>query len=661
MKKDFRETPLYREAETFYRSVRQPGLGVISDAAEISANSMHAFFAGSLVDTLQGIPPTRICVTELATGNTRVLTAGPNVDRSPKVSPDGHQLAFLSDRVQIGDFQLYLHDLASGTTIATPSVQGWVEYLQWSPNGQSVLLGVAGHGADTAGGQGAVTSKQVAGSAPSWMPTVVASNEKFRWRQLFIYDVGVKRHRRVDCENSNVWEAAWCGDEYIAAIVSPGPGEGLWYSAHLCLIEIATGATREILNPTNQIGWPAASPSGEHIAVVEATCSDRWIVAGELRLIEAGSGRTVNVNTRGVDITHIEWRSNQKILLAGHRGFETVVGLYDVKRSSYAETWCSAELSTSGQYAAVSGINETGDCVLVGESFVMAPEIAVIRNGRYETVRSLDVGYQDQARAVKSVERVSWTAPDGLPVQGWLLLPQGDKPHPLIMHVHGGPVWNWHPTWLGRAVRAPILMLIQHGYAAFLPNPRGSSGRGQGFAQLVMGDVGGADTFDYLSGLDHLVESGIADFNRLGVTGGSYGGFMTAWLITQDARFAAAVPVAPVTNHVTAHLISNIPDYVRMSLADTYNNPGGKYFERSPIMHAQKVKTPTLSVCGALDRCTPPEEATQFHSALLEHGVESVLLTYPEEGHGIRNWPATIDYMARLVGWFEEHMPASAE
>jgi dipeptidyl aminopeptidase/acylaminoacyl peptidase len=176
-----------------------------------------------------------------------------------------------------------------------------------------------------------------------------------------------------------------------------------------------------------------------------------------------------------------------------------------------------------------------------------------------------------------------------------------------------------------------------------------------------MGDVGGADTFDYLSGLDHLVESGIADFNRLGVTGGSYGGFMTAWLITQDARFAAAVPVAPVTNQVTAHLISNIPDYVRMSLADTYNNPGGKYFERSPIMHAQKVKTPTLSVCGALDRCTPPEEATQFHSALLEHGVESVLLTYPEEGHGIRNWPATIDYMARLVGWFEEHMPASAE
>ena len=128
------------------------------------------------------------------------------------------------------------------------------------------------------------------------------------------------------------------------------------------------------------------------------------------------------------------------------------------------------------------------------------------------------------------------------------------------------------------------------------------------------------------------MKQGIADPRRLGVTGVSYGGFMTSWLITQDSRFAAAVPVAPVTNQVTEHLIGNIPHFVTKFLADKYANPGGKYFERSPIMHVHKAKTPTLNICGARDRCTPPEEAVQFHNALLENGVNSALLTYPEEG-----------------------------
>jgi dipeptidyl aminopeptidase/acylaminoacyl peptidase len=203
-----------------------------------------------------------------------------------------------------------------------------------------------------------------------------------------------------------------------------------------------------------------------------------------------------------------------------------------------------------------------------------------------------------------------------------------------------------------------MLMLLRRGYAVFLPNPRGSAGRGREFAARVIGDMGGADTHDYLSGLDYLVERGLADPKRLGSIGVSYGGFMTSWLITQDTRFAAAVSVSPVTNHVTEHLISNIPHFVKHFLADAYTNPNGKYFSRSPVMHVHKARTPTLNICGALDRCTPPEEAIQFHNALLEHGVYSVLTTYPEEGHGVRKLPAAIDYAARVTDWFSRHMPA---
>jgi dipeptidyl aminopeptidase/acylaminoacyl peptidase len=662
VKKDIRATALYREAEALHQSLRQPGTGRIIDAADIRAapDRQHAVFAGTIVDSLKGTSPTRICEVDLVSGQIHVLTFGPNIDRLPKYSPDGRLVAFISDRRNPGDFQLYLLDPSSGAARPAPPVDGWVEYLHWSPDGRQILLGVAGNGADVAGGQGAVASKQITDDAPSWVPSVEAGDESYRWRRVWVYDLASDRTQLVGEADSNVWEAVWCTDTHFAAVVSTGPGEGLWYSARLNIVEVATGATREIYAPQDQLGWPTASRSGKHLVVVEAVCSDRWQVAGELRLIETISGKLERLDTQGVDITYTEWRSERQLLVAGHRGFEAVVGMYDISSRTFTEIWVSGDRTASGPYATVSGLDEAGDCVLVSESFVQAPEIGMIRSGVYHSVKSLDANYANHVKVIKAVERVVWSAPDGLEIQGWLLRPYGEAPHPLVMAVHGGPVWQWRPRWLGR-MHAHVLMLLKRGYAVFFPNPRGSSGRGQEFARHVLGDMGGADTHDYLSGLDHLVATGIADNARLGVTGVSYGGFMTAWLITQDRRFAAAVPVAPTINQVTQHLISNIPHFVRLFLDDTYTNRDGKYFDRSPVMHAHKTKTPTLTISGALDRCTPPEEAVQFHSALLENGVESVLLTYPEEGHGIRKFPAAIDYSARLVAWFQQHMPSSVD
>lgn len=656
MQRDIRETPLYRETESLYRIFRRPGSGLISDAVEIAAHGNRAVFTGTLIDS-GNEAVSRICLTDLTSGDTRVLTFGPNTDRLPKLSPDGRQIAFLSDRHKAGDFQLYLLDTESGECRATPAVEGWVEYLHWSPNGRRILLGVAGHGADLAGAQGAATSKTAAQDLPAWMPVVDTGEESYRWRRAWVYDLEESRVSQVSAAG-NIWEAAWCGNNAITAIVSPGAGEGLWYTARLQIIETEGGASRDVYAPQDQLGWPSGSPSGRHVAVVEALCSDRWIVAGDLRLIDTQSRDVRKVATHGIDITHTEWRSDRHLLLAGHRGFETVVALYDIEAGELEEVWRSEEITTGGFYTAVAGLGEPGDCALLGEGFKRAPEIAVIRRGKYRPVKSLDPGAEEQLAVLAGVETVKWQAPDGLEIQGLLLKPLGKGPFPLVLNVHGGPVWHYRPYWLGRR-GAGTLMLLKRGYAIFLPNPRGSTGRGQSFVRPVLGDMGGADTYDYLSGLDHLIERGVADPKRLGVTGGSYGGYMATWLITQDPRFAAAVAVSPVTNQVTEHLISNIGHFVSLFLEDSYTNPGGKYFERSPIMHAHKTKTPTLSTCGVLDRCTPPEEAVQFHNALLENGVKSALITYPQEGHGVRKWPATVDFAARMVGWFEEHMPAA--
>jgi dipeptidyl aminopeptidase/acylaminoacyl peptidase len=660
--RDIRETKLYREVEALALVLRRTGSAQISDAADIQVapDGRRAVFTATIVDKLEGATPTRIALTDLSSGDTRVLTSRSSVDRAPKFSPDGLRIAFLSDRRVAGDFQLYLLNLDSGAVQATPPVDGWVEYLHWSPDGARILLGVAGHGADIAGGHGAITSRPAREEAPSWMPIIDTGDETCHWRRAWVYRLATNTVQRIEAPQINVWEAVWCGSGTIAAICSPGPSEGLWYTARLYLIEISNGSTRELHRPPYQLGWPAASPSGKHLAVVEALCSDRWYVAGDLQLIDTVSGEVNRVDTHSVDITYAEWRSERCLLVAGHRGFESVAGVHDVASGKFSEVWKSAEVTAAGFYISVAGMNDSGDFALVGEGFTRAPEIALVRKGEYRPVKSFDLGYSEEVKTIGSVEQRTWRAPDGLDIQGWLLSPRTvRRPYPLVLFVHGGPVGHHRPRWLGRA-GLHILTLLKHGYAVLLPNPRGSSGSGQAFARHVLGELGGAETQDHLSGLDYLVQQGVADPDRLGVTGVSHGGFMTSWIITQDPRFAAAVAVSPVTNHVTEQLISNIPHFVELFLQDKYTNPEGKYFSRSPVMHAHKVRTPTLLVCGALDRCTPPEEAVQFHNALRANGMTSVLVTYPEEGHHVRKLPANIDFSARLVAWFEAYMPAEA-
>lgn len=131
---------------------------------------------------------------------------------------------------------------------------------------------------------------------------------------------------------------------------------------------------------------------------------------------------------------------------------------------------------------------------------------------------------------------------------------------------------------------------------------------------------------------------------------------MSAWLISQDQRFAAAIPVAPIANWVSQHLTTNIPSFDEVYFDGHYYDSDCYQIARSPVMFAGQVRTPTLNICGAQDRCSPPGQAREFHNALLENDAKSVLVTYPREGHGIRGLPEQVDYSARIVAWFAQHM-----
>jgi Tol biopolymer transport system component len=270
---DMRKTPWYDEAEALFASLLKPGTGQIIDAVELCAcpQRKRVVFSGTLVDRLEGTPPTRICQLDLETTDLRVLTFGPNTDRLPKYSPDGSHIAFLSDRARRGDFQLYLLNVAQGVVRSAAHVSGWIESLQWSPDGTRVLLGVAGHGANVSGGQGAIATERLHGALAPWMPAVDVGHADFQWRRLWIFDLHTGDVRQVEHTGPNVWEASWWGVDALVAVASPNPTEGAWYRASLMRIEVATGATREIYRPKHQIGLPCASSSGNHVAASVAT------------------------------------------------------------------------------------------------------------------------------------------------------------------------------------------------------------------------------------------------------------------------------------------------------------------------------------------------------------------------------------------------------
>lgn len=671
MQGDLRDTPLFEQARGYTRAWLRPGSGLAATIGQVmvSPDGRRAVAAAYICDALEGLATrdggstTRIALVDLASGDLEVLTHGPRSDSAPRWSPDGQTIAYLSDREQAYINRLRLFDLESRTDRDTPDVDGFVEAIQWSADGRTILLSVAGYGSDLAGAQGAISVDRAPDAAqPDWTPVIEGLPEAAAWRSAWLYDVAAGTARRVTPPGVTIWQAAWCGPDHIAAICSDQPEETWWYTADLRLIPVDGGAARRLFRPSDQLGWLAVSPSGRTIAVAEAVCSDRNIVAGDLRVIDAASGAVARPATLGADVVQLHWRNDDQLLFVGARGPGTVVGLLDRETGESSALWQGEERTPSGgMFPEVAPLGrDPANFVFLTESFFEPPTLFAVEGGREREIRRFGSPEVDAAvRPLGTARDFQWVAPDGLDIHGWLVTPPGPGPHPLIVQVHGGPVWYWRPMYIGRSAFAQ--MALAAGYALFHPNPRGSSGRGQLFARHVFGDMGGADTYDYISGCDALEDAGIADPARIGLTGASYGGYISNWLITQDQRFAAAVPVAPISNWVSLHFTCNVPSFCETFLADRVSNPTGKYFEHSPVHHAGRARTPTLQICGALDHITPPTQALEFHRALRGHGIESVLATYPHEGHGVRTMPAVFDFNARVMAWFLKHMPAASD
>lgn len=653
---DIRDSEVWQTVEEHFRRLHEPGFGTPFriQGPTVSADGTRIAVTGSVYDELAGLP--RDAVYLVDGDKLQPLTSTAGSSRQPRFSPDGRTLALLSDRAESGRAQLYLlHADQLGEAERAPEVPGTVEYATWSPDGARVLLGVAGLGADLAGGQGSGRTYRPADELPDWHPLVEAGIPEEAWRTLWVYDLATDAVSRLSPDGLNVWEACWLGADSVVAVTSPTPDEAAWYTGELKSIHL-NGDVKSVTRSGIQFGWPAGSPDGNRLAVVEAVCSDRWVVAGDL-LVGTPGEKLQRVDTLGVDVTATQWIDNERLGLLGLRGLETVAAIYDLSTDKTTEIWSSTDTSSGTRYPEGAWTKD-GRLVLVEDGYRQPQQVVVIdADGKAILAGIAHAGTDYLLSVAGSSEAVAWSAPDGLRIEGILCTPPGDGPFPLVINIHGGPVWSFRNSWSLFYPWTPLL--LANGYAVLNPNPRGSSGRGQEFARLVFGEMGGDDTYDFTSAVDALVERGIVDSTRVGLMGGSYGGFMSSWLVTQDQRWAAAIPSSPVTNWYSQHFTTNIPFFDALFLDGNPEVPGDKFHSRSPVAFASKVRTPCLNIAGALDRCTPPTQAREFHQALLEHGVESMLAIYPQEGHGVRAFPALIDYCARTLDWFQRHMPAT--
>lgn len=639
--------PTRRWVDAEIAGCRQPGP---VDVAQVAVHPTHDLVACTLTGHRGGggDPHREVAVVRLDSGDRLPAPAALTAAHSPRWSPDGASLCVLAaDGTGVTGVRVY-DPLRAEPTVRACTPPGEVEAVRWSPSGARIAMLVADPGAQISDVYGSGTLPDPDGG-PSWQPTVSPSARGRR--SITVWDLRTGTCRRI-ATPLNVWDLDWCGDDELLALASPGAGEGAWYGAELVTVDLH-GATRVLHEPARQLAQPTGAPDGRGYSVLSAPASDRGLLAGEILVATLG-GAPRRLDTPDVDVTDHRWLDEHRILFAGTRRGAAVYGLVDVAGGG-ARLLPAAGLSSGQHQPELGGLTARGELVLAGERHDRPPALLVVTDGVARTV--LDTAGAGTAYAVSragSTRSVTWTSSDGRPVQGWLTVPDGDGPHPLVVHVHGGPVASWHDGWLGRDPHT--LVLVARGYAVLRPNPRGSTGRGAEYVEAVIGDMGGLDVDDLVAGVAHLADLGLVDPRRAGISGNSYGGFMAAWVPCVSDVFAAAVARSPVTDWRTQHFTSNLAEFDAMFLGGDPLDPGSRYATRSPLPHADRIRTPMLLTAGARDLATPASQAQLLHQALLERGVDTHLAVYPREGHGVRQPEAVSDQIARALCWFDRYL-----
>jgi dipeptidyl aminopeptidase/acylaminoacyl peptidase len=561
---------------------------------------------------------------------------------SPAWTPDSRKLSFALRTP--GSHARSVYSVNADGSSLTPllAFDGTIDALRYSLDGQLAMLATEGATKELGAVEAGAPIVGDLDAAPPEQRIAILEQGKLHWASppdLFVYEYD--------------WRPDGRG---FVGTAAPGDGDNNWWAAKLYAFDGANGEDRVLYAPTSpqqQLAAPKVSRDGKRVAFILGIMSDFGSTGGDIYTVPFAGGPATNATPKlPASVTAIHWGCDGHLIavvIAADQSQLVDFGSAEGNRPGKL-LWQGQELlgDRAGQLA---GECPAGVVALVHQSFNHPSEIEMGAIGKWHDLTHVNA----QISAPFKVQSLSWKS-DEFNVQGWLILPAsapGAGKLPLVTEVHGGPAAAIQPAFLGAGV---LRLLLENGYALLLPNPRGSYGQGEAFASANVRDFGYGDLRDILAGLDAAIRAAPIDPEKLGITGHSYGGFMTMWAVTQTARFKAAVAGAGISNWQSYYGENGIDEWMIPYFgASVYEDPA-VYARSSPITFIRQVRTPTFSYVGAADIECPAPQTQEFGHALKALGIPSATVIYPGEGHAIHDPAHLADLNKRTLDWFERYL-----
>ncbi|WP_298915157.1 S9 family peptidase [uncultured Algimonas sp.] len=479
------------------------------------------------------------------------------------------------------------------------------------------------------------------------------------WSVSLRSGVDAQARKLFDAKHVTGLELSADGRTLVASAVPTALIDDFYMKSRLHVIDARTGGLRAEVATPGKLGGFRISPDSRRIAFQAGTdigdTSD-----GVLMVADIADGRFTQLTKDALQhVMDVEWLDDDSILAVAHRGVESALVAYDLSGGEERTIPTSETLVVRN-----AEVGRDGRIFFTADSPAHPTEVFASRGNSAQKLTN----HNDWLAGKTLFPQTTFTydARDGREIEGLLITPTGAKPAggwPLILTVHGGPEAHYSDGWL-TAYSLAGQFGAGDGYAVFYPNYRGSTGRGVAFAKEHQNDYAGKEFDDLVDGVQALVEAGIVDEDRVGITGGSYGGYASMWGATaQSEHFAAAVPFVGISNQVSKFGTSDIPNEMHLvhSLKWPWEDNWMNLLERSPIFHAGKSTTPTLILHGERDTRVHPSQSMELYRSMKVRTDTPVrLVFYPREGHGNRKAASRLDYAYRLMRWMDTYLAPNA-